>query len=122
MVKSIPIFITLLLVGMQTIPVTSVGEEINQAGWPVPDLKGLVPYSIVIQRVDGAEKIVERFHTPDGGHVARISGNGKVFAYAVDGDSEPPIDYLLMDPDGSRRFIKKLSHDEIYTIPEWVFR
>ncbi len=121
MVKSIPIFIILLL-GMLTLPMTSTGEEIIKEGWPVPNLKGLVPYSIIIQNVDGAEKVVERFHTPDGGHVARISGNGKVFAYAVDRDREPPIDYLLLDPDGSGRFKKRLKPDETYTIPEWVFR
>ncbi len=121
MVKSIPIFIIFLL-GMLTIPIISTSEEIIKEGWPVPDLKGLVPYSIIIQNVDGAEKVVERFHTPDGGHVARISGNGKVFAYAVDKDRDPPIDYLLLDPDGSGKFTKKLNPDETYTIPEWVFR
>lgn len=116
------ISIILLCLGILIIPIASNGEEINKEGWPVPDLKGLVPYSIVIQRVDGAEKVVERFHTPDGGHVARISGNGKVFAYAVDRDRDPPIDYLLLDPDGSGRFTKKLNPDETYTVPEWVFR
>jgi hypothetical protein len=115
------IFIILFL-GALTLPMNSKSEEFNKEGWPVPDLKGLVPYSIVIQRVDGAEKVVERFHTPDGGHVARISGNGKVFAYAVDKDRDPPIDYLLLDPDGSGKFTKKLNPDETYTIPEWVFR
>ena len=112
----------LLCLGILIIPVASTGEEVIKEGWPVPDLKGLVPYSIIIQNVDGAEKVVERFHTPDGGHVARISGNGKVFAYAVDRDREPPIDYLLLDPDGSGRFTKRLRPDETYTIPEWVFR
>jgi len=121
MAKSTSIFIILLL-GMQTLPMTSTSEEISKEGWPVPNLKGLVPYSIVIQRMDGAEKVVERFHTPDGGHVARISGNGKVFAYAVDRDRDPPMDYLLLDPDGSGKFAKKLNPDETYTIPEWVFR
>lgn len=121
MVKSIPIFIIFLL-GMQVIPIASTGEEINKEGWPIPELRGLVPYSMTLKKVDGAEKIVERFHTPDGGHVARISGNGKVFAYAVDRDQEPPIDYLLLDPDGTGRFTKKLKPDEPYTIPEWVFR
>jgi hypothetical protein len=120
-IKSKP-FIIFLISGMIFIPVTSSGEEINQAGWPVPDLKGLVPYSIVIQRVDGAEKIVERFHTPAGGHIARISGNGKVFAYAIDRDQKPPIDYLLLDTEGYGKFKIKLKPDETYSIPEWVFR
>ncbi|MCX8116464.1 MAG: hypothetical protein N3G78_00855 [Desulfobacterota bacterium] len=97
-------------------------EETNLEGWPIPDLRGLVPYSISIQRVDGIEKIVERFRMPDGGHVARISGNGKVFAYAVDRDLNPPIDYLLLDVEGFGRFSKKLRSDETYSIPDWVFR
>jgi hypothetical protein len=112
----------LLCLGILVISVASTGEEIIKEGWPVPDLKSLVPYSITIQKMDGAEKVVERFHTPDGGHVARISGNGKVFAYAVDRDRDPPIDYLLLDPDGFGRFTKKLKPDETYTIPEWIFR
>jgi hypothetical protein len=101
-------------------PFFAIGEEINVEGWPIPNLKGLHPYSISVKRVDGVEKVVEKFYTPNGGHIARISGNGKVFAYAVDHDQEPPIDYLILDIDGSGRFIKKLGPNESYTIPEWV--
>ena len=72
------------------------GQEVNRVGWPIPDLRGLSPYSIQVKKVNGVEKIVEKFLIPDGGHVARISGNGKIFAYAVDSDREPPIDYLLL--------------------------
>jgi hypothetical protein len=82
----------------------SVGQEINERGWPIPDLSGLSPYSIMIQEVNGAEKIVEKFFTPDGGHIARVSGNGKVFAYIVDMYQKLPIDYFLIDPNGSGRF------------------
>jgi len=103
-----------------TTPIISLGEEINQEGWPIPDLKGFVPYSIVINMVDGVEKIVEKFFTPNGGHIARISGNDRVFAYAVDKDREPPMDYFLLDPDGSGRFTKKLGPNDSYSIPEWV--
>ncbi len=95
-------------------------QEINLKGWPIPNLTGLVPYSITVKQVDGVEQIVEKFYTPEGGHVARISGNGKVFAYAVDHNREPPIDRLLVDPDGSGRFIQKFTGDETYTIPAWV--
>lgn len=96
------------------------GEEVNDEGWPVPDLRGLDPYQITVQRVDGVEKMIERFHTPMGGHVARVSGNGKVYAYAVDKDQEPPMDYLLLDPDGKGRFTLKLGPHDSYKIPEWV--
>jgi hypothetical protein len=110
----------LLCVGVLTIPIGSMAQEINQEGWPIPDLKGLTPYSITIKQMDGVEKIVEKFYTASGGHIARISGNGKIFAYVVDKDREPPIDYLLIDPDGSGRFILKFGPEDSYTIPEWV--
>ncbi len=110
----------LLLLGCLAIPVVGMGQEINKEGWPIPDLKGLIPYSIQLKRVDGVEKIVEAFYTPDGGHVARISGNGRVFAYAVDRDREPPIDYLLVDPAGLGKFTQKFRSEDSYKIPEWV--
>jgi len=112
--------ILLFWFGMIITPIFSIGQEINQEGWPIPDLRGLTPYSIAIQHVDGVEKIVEKFYTPSGGHVARVSGNGKVFAYAVDKDQEPPIDYLLIDPDGLGKFTQKFKSEDSYFIPEWV--
>ena len=114
------ILILLFCFGVLIIPIVSIGQEINQEGWPIPDLKGLTPYSITIQHVDGVEKIVEKFYTPSGGHVARVRGNGKVLAYAVDMDQEPPIDYLLIDPDGSGKFTQKFKSGDSYLIPEWV--
>jgi hypothetical protein len=110
----------LLFVGVLAIPVVTMGQEIDKEGWPIPDLKGISPYSITIKLLDGVEKIVEKFYTSDGGQVARISGNGKIFAYVVDRDREPPIDYLLLDPDGSGKFIQKFRSDDSYTMPEWV--
>jgi hypothetical protein len=103
-------------------PVLTIGQEVNREGWSIPDLRGLVPYSIQVKKVDGVEKIVEKFLTPEGGHVARISGNGKIFAYAVDRDREPPIDYLLIDPDGLGKFTQKFRSEDSYIIPEWVSR
>lgn len=113
---------SLLCIGILTIPMISVGQEVNREGWPVPNLRGLIPYSIQVEKVDGVEKIIERFYTPDGGHVARISGNGKTFAYVVDHDREPPIDYLLLDPDGLGKFTQKFRSEDSYKIPEWVSR
>ena len=115
-------FILILLFWFEILilPISSIGQEINREGWPIPDLKGLTPYSITIQHMDGVEKIVEKFYTPSGGHVARVSGNGRVFAYAVDTDQEPPIDYLLIDPDGSGKFTQKFKSEDLYLIPEWV--
>ena len=111
---------SLFCVGIIIVPFSSIGQEVNREGWPIPDLGGLTPYSITIKMVDGVEKVVERFYTPDGGHVARISGNGKVFAYAVDRDREPPIDYLLLDPDGSGKFMQRFGPEDSYSIPEWI--
>jgi len=110
----------LLLWGGMIVPIYSMGQEINGEGWPIPDLKGILPYSITIKRIEGVEKVVEKFHTPNGGHVARISGNGKVFAYAVDSDQDPPIDYLLLDPDGYGKFTHKWMAEESYSIPDWI--
>jgi hypothetical protein len=101
-------------------PAFSFGQEINRNGWPIPDLKGLIPYSMSFEIVDGVEKIVEMFYTPGGGHVARIRGNGRVFAYAVDRDQVPPIDYLILDPDGSGKFTQKIKSGDSYKIPVWV--
>jgi hypothetical protein len=114
------IIVTFLLLVTMTIPLFANGQEINKEGWPIPDLKGLIPYSIQIKEVDGVEKIIEKFYTPDGGHVARISGNGKIFAYAVDSDREPPIDYLLLDPNGLGKFTQKFGSEDSYKIPDWV--
>ena len=115
-------FISLLLLHAIIIPAGLLGQEVNGEGWPIPELGGLIPYSIQVNKVNGIEKIVEKFLTPSGGHVARISGNGKTFAYAVDSDREPPIDYLLLDPDGSGRFTQKYGPEDTYQIPEWVSR
>jgi hypothetical protein len=114
------LFIFSFCLGLLLIPIVSVSQEINREGWSIPDLSGLIPYSVTIKKVDGVEKIVEKFYTPGGGHVARISGNGRVFAYGVDTDREPPIDYLLIDPDGSGKFIQKFTSEDSYVIPEWV--
>ena len=107
---------------MIVFPALSVTQDINKGGWPIPDLKGLHPYSVTVKRVDGVEKMVEKFITPDGGQVARVSGNGKVFAYAVDKDQEPPIDYLLLDLDRYGKFTIRLGPEDSYIIPEWVSR
>jgi hypothetical protein len=115
------VFVSFLFcVGIIIVARSSISQEINREGWLIPDLRGLTPYSITVKKVDEVEKVVERFYTPDGGHVARISGNGKVFAYAVDRDREPPIDYLLLDPDGSGRFTQRFGPEDSYSIPEWV--
>jgi hypothetical protein len=116
------VFNFFLMLGIVFLSTFSAGQEVNEGGWPVPGLKGLIPYTISVKLVDGVEKVVEKFYTPDGGHVARISGNGKVFAYAVDSDQEPPIDYLLLDISGHGKFTHKLKPEDSYTLPEWISR
>jgi hypothetical protein len=122
-VKALPFlagFALIICLAIGGIPHSSFAQEINREGWPIPDLYALTPYSITVRMVDGVEKIIERFYTSDGGHVARISGNGKVYAYAVDRDQEPPIDYLLLDPDGLGKFTQRFGPKDSYSIPEWV--
>lgn len=123
-VKGTRIWISVSLICFEilALPIVSKGQELNREGWTIPDLKGLIPYSMQVKQVDGVEKVVEKFYTPDGGHVARISGNGKIFGYAVDSDREPPIDYLLVDPDGLGKFTQKFKSEDSYKIPEWVSR
>ena len=101
-------------------PVLLMGQEISEEGWHIPDLEGLIPYSITIKSSDGVEKMVEKFSTITGRHVARISGNGRVYAYVVDRNEEPPIDYLILDPNGSGKFTHKYGPDDFFLIPKWV--
>ena len=113
----LPLLFFFLSVGY---PLLLMGQEVREEGWPIPDLRNLIPYSITIKSSDGVEKMVERFSTATGGHVARISGNGRVYAYAVDHNQEPPVDYLILDSDGSERFIQKYGPDDFFLIPDWV--
>jgi hypothetical protein len=115
-------FVFLFFLGVLAAPAFSSAKEINKDGWDIPNLRGLYPYNITVEKVDGVEKVTEKFHTPGGGQVAKISGNGRVFGYAVDRNEEPPIDYLLIDPDGSGKFTEKYEPYELYMIPEWVSR
>jgi hypothetical protein len=110
----------LLWADTMVLPGFCAGQEVNRQGWPIPDLKGLLPYNITIRRVDGVEKIAEKFFTPDQGHVARLSGNGRIYGYAVDKDREPPIDYLLVDVEGFGVFTHRFGSEDSYTIPLWV--
>jgi len=122
--KRVRIWISLSLICFEilALPIISKSQELDSEGWAIPDLKGLIPYSMQVKQVDGVEKIVEKFYTPDGGHVARVSGNSKIFAYAVDSDREPPIDYLLVDPDGFGKYSQKFRSEDSYKIPDWVSR
>src|SRR4030042_4073495 len=119
--KSWNVFSLIFLVTMG-LPVVTRGQEIHREGCAIHDLKVLIPYSMQVKQVDGVEKGVEKFYTLDGGHVGRISGNGKIFGYAVDSDREPPIDYLLVDLDGLGKFTQKFKSEDSYKIPEWVSR
>jgi len=58
------IFLLLVCFSLVALRDFSVGQEINERGWPIPDLRGLSPYSITIQEVNGAEKIVEKMFYP----------------------------------------------------------
>jgi hypothetical protein len=53
----------LFCIGFLILPIFSIGQEVNREGWPIPDLRGLEPYSITIKIVDGVEKIVEKFYS-----------------------------------------------------------
>jgi hypothetical protein len=40
----------------------------------------------------------------------------------VDRDRDPPIDHLLLDPDGLGKFTQKFRSEDSCIIPEWVSR
>jgi hypothetical protein len=113
-------FIFLLLVAAAP---TSAGE-FRPAGWAQPYLYGAARYAdetVDFDRtIPGPETRREKFATINGGRVFRYSYNNKVFAYDVDGDAEDPLDYTIVDFDGSGLFeIKQSPYDE-YPLPFWT--
>ena len=46
-------------------PVLSMAQEISEEGWPIPDLEGLLPYSIALKSSDGVEKMDAGQYTAD---------------------------------------------------------
>lgn len=95
-------------------------------GWNIPQLYGATRYSDEMvdfdSTVPGKETRVEKFTTLDGGRVHRYSHNGYVFSYEVDSDQEDPLDYELVDYDGSGIFEMKQSPYDEYPLPFWTRR
>lgn len=115
-----------LLVSTMVTAIPSTAGEFRPIGWPQPYLYGAARYAdetIDFDRtIPGPETRREKFATIDGGRVFRYSYNNKVFAYDVDGDAEDPMDFTIVDYDGSGLFeIKQSPYDE-YPLPFWTQR
>ena len=100
--------------------------EFHPQGWATPLLYGAERYAV--ERLDfdpevpGDETQVERFMVPGGGRVYRYSHNGRIFSYQVDHDALDPMDYEIVDFDGSGAFEIKQSPYNTYPLPRWTFR
>lgn len=99
--------------------------EFWPSGWPEPKLYGAERVSD--EKVDfdpkfpGKETRLEKFHTPDGGRVFRFSHKGNVFSFEIDSDLEDPLDYEIVDKDGSGAFEIKQSPYNEYPLPRWTY-
>lgn len=100
--------------------------EVNPDGWPVPDVKSATlartAQKDLIESVPGNETTIQVYRTATGTVFNVLSYNDRVYGYFVDTDGEPPIEYALMDPDGSGKYTNKCSGEEVCAIGEWVYK
>ena len=118
----------LILLGMILVLTTGnlAAKEFNPAGWELPVMYGAEKYAD--DRIDfdpnipGNETRLEKFRTLEGGRIFRYSHNNLVFSYKVDINADDPMDYELVDYNGSGLFeIKQSPYDE-YPMPTWTYR
>ena len=106
------------------LPARVVAGEFNPAGWTVPSLYGAERYSSekidFDPRIKGEEVLLEKFVTLSGGRVYRYSYQGRIFSYEVDHDIEDPLDYEIVDMDGSGLFETRQSPYNRYPLPDWT--
>ena len=99
--------------------------EFHPQGWAKPLLYGAERYATEMldfdPEVPGNETMVERFAVPGGGRVYRYSHNGRIFSYEVDHNGIDPMDYEIVDFDGSGAFEIKQSAFNAYPLPRWTF-
>jgi outer membrane protein OmpA-like peptidoglycan-associated protein len=105
---------------------SSAAHEFRPTGWQLPDLYGAERVSEEMYnfdlRVPGNETRLEQFYTTDGGRVLRYSHRGHIFAYSVDNDRKGPMDFTLVDFNGSGLFEVKQSPYDEYPLPLWTMR
>lgn len=98
--------------------------EYSTLGWEKPKMYGALRYGDeqidFDKNVPGDETRLEKFKTTDGGRIFRYSHNGRVFSYEVDHDEEEPMDYEIVDMNGSGLFEIKQSPYSEYPLPKWT--
>ena len=57
----------ILLLAMLINPMVSMGQEINEEGWPIPDLGGVIPYTISVKLSMEWKRSLRKFIPPMGG-------------------------------------------------------
>ena len=111
--------------GAVLMPEPARAMERNPNGYPVPDLSGLRPYQMlhydVNAKIPGKETFVERYRTPDGAKVARLSVGGKAFCYSIRerGHSKG---YAILDSTGNGVFNTKYYDGEEFDVPDWLVK
>ncbi|MDP2908042.1 MAG: hypothetical protein Q8O03_08990 [Nanoarchaeota archaeon] len=95
-------------------------KEVNPQGYQVPDLTGLTPYQKGYLKEEPIV-YVERF-VVDGRLIARMSVNGKIFAYDFNPNTRQlsPDAYIIVDTDGDGKFESKYFVGENIDVPTWV--
>ncbi len=99
---------------------TAEAKEVNPNGYEVPDLRGKTAYQRLYLKEDPSV-YVERF-VADGCLIARMSVNGKVFAYDFNPNTKQlsPDAYIIVDSDGNGTFESKYFVGENFDVPEWA--
>jgi hypothetical protein len=117
------LYVPVLLVAL-TVATPASAYEFNPYGWPKPSLSGAIRYKVeqidLDPAVEGKETKIERFNTPDGGRVFRLSHNGHVFSYRVDHDRVDPMDYEILDRNGSGLFEIRRWPEPQFPLPPWT--
>ena len=115
-----------ILAGVSLFPDRTLAHEFNPIGWTLPELYGAERVEDVMydfdRRVPGNETRLEKFYTVDGGRVHRYSHRNKIFAYVVDHDRFGPMDYALVDYNGSGLFETRQPAFDVYPLPQWTFK
>ncbi|MBI2657351.1 hypothetical protein HYX08_01505 [Candidatus Woesearchaeota archaeon] len=104
-------------------------EEINPNGWPIPSIAGATLLETKTRRdiIEGVNiPVIQRvYRTAQGTYFNTLSittknGQEKIWAYYVDIDGKPPMEYGLVDIEGDGKFTHKYGTNERMTNPAYV--
>ncbi len=94
--------------------------QFNPDGWPLPDVQTAQAKSTSKKMLGKVEAQFELFITPEKTMFNRISTNGETWAYLVDTDGEPPMEYILIRSNKFANFDKKVPASENVLVPDWI--